>query len=353
MSAIIRNQADSAVEVADADMDSLHTLSLAILPVQHPTLKRARVIKNSRLDTVVEVFKDSGTGSGQIDIEKIQQEFGWPASPPNPDFVLLRKLALMPSYDVYSLRVLLRAEGVQVNDIKALRLSDKKTKELAVYMRNFTRPLMQEIFGGEEISTQSFDDMLSLFKDPDRERAKRRLNIMAAALGISITAIPNFLEDYGDIFLSLSYYRQCLDHITPIMSDFVDSLSEFSKSLQMRRNTTLTSTCNQLNNVFTSLLTVVTGRIESFDRHTKDMWKNISADKFRQVERLIRAYHTNLGGILCALTVKMDAWDNQFPNPAAGGLVRRADFILTDMRHGLEKLKQIEAGAPRISDLAA
>jgi hypothetical protein len=53
------------------------------------------------------------------------------------------------------------------------------------------------------------------------------------------------------------------------------------------------------------------------------------------------------------LTVKMDAWKYQFPNPAVGGPVRRADFILTDMRHGLERLKQIESTLRSSENLAA
>lgn len=351
MTTPVRSDAEQAM--FDSDMDTLHTVNLSIMPMTHPALKRARMIKNARLEPVVEMFKASGVGSGQVDIEKLPQEFGWPTNPPHPDFILMRKLALMPSYDVYSLRVLLRAEGIQVNDINELRLSPRKTAELAGYMKTFTRPLIQEVFGGEDVNIQSLDDLVGLFRDPDIERAKRRLYTMAGALGLNVAGIPSFLEDYGDIFLSLSYYRQCLDHITPIMSDFVDSLDEFNKSLQMRRNTTLMNTCNQLRSVLTSLLTVVTGRIESFDRQTKDMWKNISAERFRKVERLIKGYHTNLGGILCALTVKMDSWKFQFPNPAAGGPVRRADFILTDMRHGLEKLKQIESAMPGASVLAA
>jgi hypothetical protein len=36
-----------------------------------------------------------------------------------------------------------------------------------------------------------------------------------------------------------------------------------------------------------------------------------------------------------------------------GGPVRRADFIMTDMRHGLERLKQIESTLRDAETLAA
>ena len=38
-------------------------------------------------------------------------------------------------------------------------------------------------------------------------------------------AIPKFLEDYGDIFMSLSYYRQCLDQLLPQVQSFMDGVA--------------------------------------------------------------------------------------------------------------------------------
>jgi hypothetical protein len=326
------------------DRDTLHTLRLSIMPLEHPVLKRARMIKNSKIESVVEVYRDREIGSGQLEIEKVPQELGSTLQP--EDFQLLRKLALMPSYDVYSLRVTLREIGVEVNDFEALRLSPTKTKELSVYMKNFTRPLMMQIYGEEGVKIESFEDVVNLFRDPDVQRARHKLTVMAAKLGLPITAIPNFLEDYADIFLSLSYYKQCLDYVTPIVYNFFDSIEDLKKSHQMRSNLQLMSSCKEIQGTFTEVLTSVTGRIESFDRHTKDMWNDLSADKFRKIEQVIKTFHTMMGGILCALTVKMDGWVTLFPNRNSGAPGRRADYILNDMRHGLKRIRAIESGAP-------
>src|SRR4051812_28409357 len=102
---MISNPLD-AERVAAADRDSLHTLSLSLVPLQTPMLRRARMVKNNRLLSVLELYRDRESGSGQVDVEKLPQEFGFSSS--HPDYVLLQKLELMPSYDVYSLRVLLR-----------------------------------------------------------------------------------------------------------------------------------------------------------------------------------------------------------------------------------------------------
>ncbi len=322
------------------DRDTLHTVALCDLPIEHPLLKRARMVKNSRLDSVVEVFRDRDGGSGQIEVEKLPQELGSTLTP--KDFTLMRRLALMPSYDVYSLRVTLRDADIAVNDQDALRLSPAKTKELASFMRSFTRPLLAQVYGDVGVNIESFDQVIALFRDPDPKKALHKLTVMAGKLGIEIREIPDFLEDYADIFLSLSYYKQCLDFVTPSIYELFDSFTDLRKSLQMRNNAQLMNACKEVQESFTDLLTSVTGRIESFDRHTKDMWSDLSAERFRKIEAVIRTFHTTMGGILCALTVKMDSWVQLFPNPRTGAPGRRADFIMNDMRNGMKRIRDLE-----------
>ena len=351
MTDVADEDAEAGFQVDPKDQDSLNILPLGIVPIETDALKRARMIKSARLESVIEVFRDREAGSGQMDIEKLPQEFNWNSSPPHPDFLMLMKLALMPSYDVYSLRVQMRAHGIKVNDEKYLKLSPEKTEELAVYMKNFTRPLLLQIYGDEGETVETFSDVVALFRDPDVDKARQKLQIMAGKLGIEIMDIPKFLEDYADIFLSLSYYRQCLDRITPVVEDFTGSFADLKKSYQMRSNAHLMSTMDEMENTFTELLGKVTGRLESFERNTKDMWNNISAERFRKIEKLIKAYHTSLGGILCALTVKMDSWSENFPMASSGGPVKRSEFIMSEMKHGLEKIRQFDAKAPSMSDL--
>ena len=69
------------------DRDTLHTLSLSIMPLKQNALKRARMIKNARLDSVIELFRDREIGSGQIEIEKLPIQFGLNGMPPE-DFKL-------------------------------------------------------------------------------------------------------------------------------------------------------------------------------------------------------------------------------------------------------------------------
>lgn len=338
--------------IADADRDSLHILPLAIIPLTTAGLRRNRMLKNSRLDTMVEVFADSDAGSGQIEVGQVGRHFGWPVTPMHPDLVLLRKLETLPSFDVYSLRILLRENAIPLTEGSSLNLSPAKITELTSYMVAFTNPLVREIFGTENENVESFKDILELFRAPDVKNSLTKLQNMADTLGLQIQEIPLFLENYGDIFLSLSYYRQCLDRIMPMVEAFLISLNDITKNFQFRHDANLIRTCKTMESTINELMAAITGRFENFERSTNDMWKNLSAERFRRVEQQIKSYHTTIGGTLCALSVKMDAWAKYFPNPSVGGPTRRADFVMTEMRHGMEKIKKIEDSAPMMANVA-
>lgn len=338
----------SAEIISDFDRDSLFTLPLSIVPLRTPGLQRARLIKNGRLESVVEVFGGQNMGSGQISVEALQQEFEWPDLPVHPDLILMRKLAQLPSFDVYSLRILIRQFDIEVNDLQALRLSEKKIGELTKYMRKFTGPLIKKIYGSDHVEVRSFEDLIMLFRNPNVDHAMEMLKVMADTLSINVSDLPKFLEDYGDIFLSLSYYRQGLDIVAPIMSDVIEWLDELCNSWHAKNNPSLLKTCEQIETVLNETTAAVTGRLEAFDRHSNDLWENVSAERFRQVEKLIKSCHTTIGGELCALTVKMEAWIRAFPSKNAGGPARRAEFIMSDMRQGIDSLRAIEQAAPKL-----
>jgi len=219
------------INVPNVDRDSIHILPLSILPLKTPGLKHARLIRNVRLESVVELFDDTMSGSGQMDISALDSTFGWSPNEPHPDRTILRKMAALPSFDVYSLRILLREAGITVNFIDALTLSPMKQRELTKYMIKFTRPLIREIYGAKKLDIESFNDVLALFRDPDEIKARTRLEILAVKLKLQLSEVPRFLEDYGDVFLSLSYYRQCLEELKDLTFGLVSSFGIRHSSL--------------------------------------------------------------------------------------------------------------------------
>lgn len=337
--------------VRNEDRDALHILPLALLDFETKPVMQARLIKNSRLESVVELFSGQGMGSGQMEVDHLQAQFGWSSNPPHKDLRLLRKLAKLPSYDVYSLRILFREQGVDMKDMAALTLSDEKKAELTDYMRVFTQPLIQQIYGGDDVDISTFGDVVGLFKDPDIKKVRNKLQTMSKKLGIEIQDVPLFLEDYGDVFLSLSYYRQCMEKLEPQIDDFLESLTEIRGNFQLKQNLNLMETCDTVEYTMNSMMAAIAGRFETFERYTTAMWENIDAVRFRQMKNFIEDYHVTIGGTLCAVTVKMAAWSRLFPNKDTGGPARRAEFINGEMKQGIEVLQEIEAKASKIEKI--
>ncbi len=344
----------TALSVSDlfeeSDQDSLFVLPLRTIPLMTPALSQARMIKNVRLQSVIEIFYDVQTGSGQLDVEDLPAEFGWEGD--HADLAILRRLSLMPSFDVYSLRVLLREQGIEVSSIDYLKLSEEKSRELTTYMTQFTRPLIKQIYGDEARDIDSMEGLVAMFRDPDIQKARQNLQKMADTLGIGIMDVPAFLEDYGDIFLSLSYYRQCLDRIEPIITEFLTSMRDLRNNFQLKNDPTFMKSSQVIENTINEVTAGVTGRFENFDRSSQRMWDNLSADRFAKVKSLIENYHTTIGGVLCGLSVKMSIWKHLFPYPEFGGPIRRSEFMMSEIRQGIENIQRIEESAPMLSELA-
>lgn len=102
---------DEVVEVAeqvDPDtMDSLHALPLGIMPLKTPGLRKSAMIKNARLESVIELFRDGSSGSGQIEPSAVT-DFYQDTPELREDLGVLGAVGNLQSFDVYSLRIELR-----------------------------------------------------------------------------------------------------------------------------------------------------------------------------------------------------------------------------------------------------
>ncbi|MBT5810541.1 MAG: hypothetical protein HOI19_09210, partial [Rhodospirillaceae bacterium] len=294
------------------EMDSLHILPLNIIPLVTPSLKRARIVKNVRLDSVIELFNDEDTGSGQVFPKDLGKMFNWDPKDPPPDDAMVNSLANLASYDVYTLRIQLRKAGIKVEENAALKLSKGKAAELTSYMKQFTMPLIQQIYGESDSEISDFSELIGMFSSPNQADALKNLKMMADKLKISLAEVPAFLEDYGDVFMSLAYFRDCLDRLIPMTMQFDEAMDELNESHQMRSDRRLAKSMVFVREELGDITASITGRFESFDRNSQGMWDNITADSFAKVKRLIEAHHTTVGGVLCGLTVKMDSWMERF-----------------------------------------
>ncbi|MBK8211020.1 MAG: hypothetical protein IPK78_14765 [Rhodospirillales bacterium] len=86
------------------------------------------------------------------------------------------------------------------------------------------------------------------------------MRAVAEKLEIEAEDIRKFLEDYGDIFLSLSYYRQCLDQIEPHVSGFLEWLEELQGSWPAQREPNLLVACRTIQETMNATMLAITGR---------------------------------------------------------------------------------------------
>ena len=168
--------------VQDVDRDSIHTLPLSVIPFQAKSLGSTRMIKNSRLESVIELFDGGKSGSGQLPVSAIRQVY---TNISSDDVKMLTELSKLHSYDVYSLRIQLRKLGIKVDDHEHLKLSAAKQVQLQRYMAAFTQRVIIEVFGGDD-SVRNYDDVVALFRHPDKSLAIAKLKMMSEKLGIGL-----------------------------------------------------------------------------------------------------------------------------------------------------------------------
>lgn len=329
------------------DVDSLYVMPLRILPLKSTAIKKARLVKDSHLDSAIEVFHTDEGASGQLYLSELSEEmFGDNADNRDNDLQILESVSKLNSFDVYSLRIRLREAKIKVTSSDFLTLSDDKKAELAGYMKAFTLPLIKQVYGQDDVDVKDAGDIIKMFASPDNGNAIEKLKMLSNKLNIKLIDIPTFLEDFSDIYLSFAYFQQYLDEITPEMIQFIDEISSLKENWQMRQDFRLMEVCVSLENDMNNLIAGITGRFESFNQNTDAMWDNITAKRFRAVQDLITAHHSTIGGVLCGLGCKMNTWRASFPTPDAGGPVSRAEVLLSDIVPGMDKIVKLEQTTP-------
>ncbi len=334
---------EGSAEPTSFEIDSLHILPLKTIPLLTPGLQRARLVKNSRMETMVELFRDSGAGSGQVRIPELGAFFGnSDGGDFKEDTLKIEQLIEIPSFDVYSVRMALRSIGMDVEEPKYLRLSETKRAELTDRMKSFTKPLIDRIFGTGQDNYESVSDLTAMLRNPNKDDALQNLNMMAESLQVPLSAIPRFVENYGDIFLSLAYFQSILDDVVPRVDRFIEWINELRGFYMVRNDRAQDRILTNMTRDLSEISGAITERFDHFNAKTVNFWEDISADKFHEVRHFISDHHTTVGGILCGLTLKMDLWRERFPKEDMGGPQQRLDFVFSEIQPGLDYIRKLK-----------
>ncbi|MFT7572939.1 MAG: hypothetical protein ACI9JL_003996 [Paracoccaceae bacterium] len=332
----------------ESDNDSLYVMPLSLVPFETTALARGRLRMACGLEHVVDVFNDGSGRSGYLPVDAITQKFGvqnygWQkGGPEHPDLALLQKLKKLTSFDVYSLRILFRANGISPTEPGALELSDQTKASLSSHLLRFTPPLILSVYGDVSILKDA-NDPVEIFRNPDRETAIRNLEQLAQKLEIGIDVIPAFLEKFSECFLSISYFERYLHAIYPEILKVNDELETLKGSHSMQSEPTIRATCDLVSEDMTSLIMSTLSKIERFHRETESMWVDLTASRFYEISELVKAYQVSVASVLCGLGVKIQNWRQRFATGDVGGPTARADALMSSLLPGLDRLKEIDA----------
>ena len=225
------------------DMDTLHVLPLSIIPLKTAGLKRARLVKNAQMEGMIELFSSDRGGSGQIAPKHLDRVFQFDETNFR-DQVIVTKLADLPSYDVYSLRISLRELGIDVDEEKSLRISHDKYMELGELHAGLhpaaagqhlwpQRPVCRSVQRDPAVGVGAGEGESETQSRPAGRAARHRGSSRSPASSRT-TATPN---------LSLAYYQQCLDNILPSLSVFLRSARQLQKDDTVKRDMILSAAC--------------------------------------------------------------------------------------------------------------
>ena len=76
--------------------------------------------------------------------------------------------------------------------------------------------------------------------------------------------IPKFLDDFADIYLSLAYFQDYVDDLTPKLIEMIEDLQGLQTNWQLRQDPHILNTLNRVESELNDLLASVTSRFEAF-----------------------------------------------------------------------------------------
>lgn len=340
-------QKDVAGAVIDReDRDSINTFACAALPVRSKGLQRLRLIKNVRLETRIEAFRGSGTGSGQFSIEELPQYLDPSQDLMQHDIPMLKETGELPAFDCYSLRRAVRSSGFDVESTEVLTLSDEKKRELAGHMRSLTRPLVRHVFGDRDMDITDPRNLRDIMAMADKAKAREKLDRLSEVLGTDLDTLPDLLEDYGDAFMSLGYYRSYLNLIMPRIKELHEWIEEAAARGSFRQGDPAMKRLKQVSAAIDMISGSVVGRFKAFDKTAVFDWESLTLEEFSTAREQILAHQQSLAEVLCGLTVKVYEWRSRFAKPNVG-IQQRVDFVQSDLYPGLDHLLKVESAAPK------
>jgi hypothetical protein len=135
----------------------------------------------------------------------------------------------------------------------------------------------------------------------------------------------------------------------PVLDAFAVSLIELKQNFMVRNDRKLVNELEQVEKLMRGLSSFVTRTLATFGTLSDTLWTDLTPAKFSQLRAMVHSTQLTVGSVLCALTVKLSAWQERFPKNERARPRERIDFIMNEMREGLHAIVVAVRGtdAPR------
>ena len=316
--------------------DDLHTLCLDAFDIKFQTLKEARLVKNVFLETVVEFKESELASSGPMPLKQLAIEFD-ERDVSREEIKMINNLASLPSFDCYTLKRGIGPMKISLLNDQILKLSDAKVGTLFDLMSRITRPLIQYLYTDDNLRIKDTSGLLSLIQNTDPFKVKDRLDVVAANLEISLKELPNYLQEFGELFLSISYFESAFREYNPKLDQFLLWAEDGVKNSNLRNDPNAQRELTLTEQKFRELKENLDARFRLLGNITQIDWQDLKSSEFKKIQREILSQQANLAIGLCGLAVKMIEWEYQFPS-AGGSPQQCLEFLSAEANTGLDNL---------------
>ena len=320
----------------DKARDSLYTLPLSGIPFKTKGLKSCLLVKNPRLETMIQVFDADKAGKGQVTPLNIEKFVDIKPENLEHDRNIIQKLSELTSFDVYSLRIGLRRVGINVDDDNILQLSDNKRDALSRDVLPFLYPLIEKIFGDDKERISSFQDLIRLLNTPDKKEALENLKRLARELQVPLSEIPMFLQDFGDMYLSIAYYEDALQTLLPSLREFLDWCSEEERHHKSKLDEAFMKQLSLAHDDFLYLITSLETCLTDFKSRFLVFWSEANPQTYIMLKEDLNNAFASVGSVLCGLEVKAQSLQKGMKK---GTNSDKMEFFRTEIFPGMSRLK--------------
>ena len=193
----------------------------------------------------------------------------------------------------------------------------------------------------EEVCT--LQDVVRLFSDPDNDCALKNMRELADSLNINLSDIPDFLENYAEVYLSLSFFGKCQNDVTSGLGVFSDELRLIACAPCCNVDRSAARSIEHTAENLRHLHSEVAGILHKFKEQTTEMWQDISAERYQNLKRLIIDSHKKVATNLCAITVKLAAWESFSSAAGTNTMQDKVNFVVTCISLGLDRTRSCPA----------